>query len=279
MARTIGMRELSTKDLVDDPVNVRHRDAPRGELEESIAHYGILEPLIVRPKGAKFAVVIGSRRFRAARAVGLKTVPAIVKELSDQEAFIESAVENIQRETLDPNDELEVVEKAFDIFEQDVNKVARAFDRSKRWVEDHLVVQRLRKSRGGAGGREGKPMEIPRDISKMANIARTAQTVYKTEPRKQEALFEELKDRPREQVERTVRRLRSIAEEDPERVARAPVQDVVQEVMEQERLELDLEFSTVLSRGIQKAARSRKISEEDVVTIAVEDWLKRQHFM
>ena len=265
------------KDLLDDPVNVRHRDAPTGELEESIAHYGVIEPLVVRPKGAKFAVVIGSRRFHAARAVGLRVIPAIVKELSDEEAFIESAVENIQRESLDPNDELDVVARAYEIFDEDTTKVARAFDRSRKWVEDRLLVQRsYNPSKGGRGSQR---VEIPRDISKIANIARAAEAVYDTAPSKRKDLFDELKDRPREQVERTVRRLREVAKSEPERVATVPVRDVIREVMEQERLELSLPFPTILSRGIQRAARSRKVSEEDIVYIAVEDWLKRQHFL
>jgi ParB family transcriptional regulator, chromosome partitioning protein len=282
LAKTVGMREIPIRDLVDDPMNVRHRNAPIGELEESIAHYGVLEPVIVRPKGQKFAVVIGSRRFTAARAVGLKSLPAIVKELSDEEAFVESAVENIQRETLDPTDELAVVEKAYEIY-TNVAGVARLFDRSKKWVEDHLkvhgLVEQIRSSRAQSQGGASKPVEIPRDFTKMANIARAAEAVYEKEPKKREALFEELKDKPREQVDRTVRRLRAVAEEEPEKLARSPVKDVVREVMEPNRLELAFEFSTELSRGILKAARSRGVSEEDIVEIAVEDWLKRNRFI
>lgn len=263
-------------------MNVRHKNAPLGELEESIAHYGVIEPLIVRPKGPKFAVVIGSRRLSAARSVGLKTLPAIVKELSDEEAFVESAVENIQRETLDPADELAVVEKAYRIY-SDVTGVAKLFDRSNKWVEDHLkvhgLVEQIRASRerGGHGGSKSVP--IPRDITKMASIARAAETVYEKEPRKREALFEALKDKPREQVDRTVRRLRAVAEMEPERVARSPVKDVIKEVMEPNRVELTIEFSTNISRGLLRASKSRDVSEEDIVEIAVGDWLKRNGFV
>lgn len=282
MAKTVGMRDVPIKDLVDDPMNVRHRNAPIGELEESIAHYGVLEPLVVRAHGSKFAVVIGSRRFSAARAVGLRAIPVIVKELTDEEAFVESAVENIQREILDPADELAVVEKAYRIYE-DTAKVAKLFDRSNKWVEDHLkvhdMVEQIRGSRSGSSRGVSHPVEVPRDITKMASIARAAETVYEKEPRKREALFEELKDKPREQVDRTVRRLRAVAEEEPERLARSPVKDVIKEVMEPHRLELTLEFSTQISRGILKAAKSRDVSEEDIVEIAVEDWLKRNRFL
>ena len=263
-------------------MNVRHRNAPIGELEESIAHYGVIEPLIVRPMGSKYSVVIGSRRFSAARAVGLKTLPAIVKELTDEQAFVESAVENIQRETLDPADELAVVEKAYQIYSE-VAGVAKLFDRSKKWVEDHLrvhgMMEKIRSSRGRSASGRMRPVEIPRDITKMASIARAAEAVYEREPKKQEALFEELKNKPREQVDRTVKRLRAVAEEEPERLARSPVKDVVREVMEPNRVQLTFEFSTQVSRGLLKAARTREVSEEDIVEIAVEDWLKRNRFL
>jgi ParB/RepB/Spo0J family partition protein len=283
LAKTIGLQEIPVKDLVTDAANVRHRsDEGLAELENSVSHYGILEPLIVRKKGSKYGVVIGSRRFGAAKAVGLKTVPAIVKELSDEEAFIESAVENIQRETLDPADELEVVEKAHEIFKE-VAAVAKVFDRSKKWVEDRLrvhgIVTQIREARQKAEGPRAAPVSIPRDITKIANITRAADAVYDREPAKKVDLFEELKDKPRDQVDRTVRRLRAAAEEDPQAVARRPVKEVVSEIMEPNRLELSIEFSTTNSRGVWKAAKARNVSEEDIVVIAVEDWLRRNKFL
>lgn len=283
MAKTIGLQDIPTKDLISDSANVRHRsDGSLGELESSISQYGILEPLIVRRKGSKYAVVIGSRRFGAAKAVGLKTVPAIVKELTDEEAFIESAVENIQRETLDPADELEIVEKAHEIY-KDITRVARVFNRSKKWVEDHLrvhgVFEEIRQASQRPGGPKAGPIDIPRDISKMANIARAADAVYEREPGKKQALFEELKDKPREQVDRTVRRLRAAAEEDPDAVAKRPVKEIVKEIMEPNRLELTIEFSTVVSRGVWRAAKARDVSEKDIVEMALEDWLRRSKFL
>lgn len=113
----------------------------------------------------------------------------------------------------------------------------------------------------------------------MANIARAAEAVYKEQPSKREDLFEELKDKPREQVERTVRRLRAVAEEEPRKITGRSVKEVVNEVMEPNRVEVTVEFSTTISRGILKAVRARQISEEDVVEMAVEDWLKRNHFL
>ncbi len=282
MAKTVGFQDIPTKDLVNDPTNVRHRANPVGELEESIKHHGMLEPIIVRKVGSKFGVVVGSRRFSAAKALGLKSIPAIVKELSDEEAFIESAVENIQRELLDPADEIAIVAKIQSLY-NNVGEVARILDRSKKWVEDRLQVRDLihdvrKASERGSRG-PTPPVQVPRDMTKIAGIARAAEAVYEKEPEKRAALFDELKDRPREQVDRVVKRLRAYADEEPEKVARRPVREVVTEVLAPNRLELTMEFSTEVSRGILKAARARDVAEEDVVQTAVEDWLRRNKFL
>ena len=282
MAKTIGIQDLPVKDLINDSANVRHQINPIAELEESISHHGVLEPIIVRKKGTKWSVVVGSRRLAAAKAVGLKTVPAILKELTDEEAFLESAIENIQREDLDPEDELAIVEKAHSIYKS-VPEVAKALDRSKTWVEDHLrvsgFVSNVREIRGKAKGARAEPITVPRDVRKVASIARAADFVYEREPEKRDALFEELKDKPREQVDRTVRRLRELAEDEPRKVSERPVKEVISEVMSPNRLELSLEFSTEVSRGIIKAARARDVAEEDIVYQAVEEWLRRGKYL
>lgn len=80
------------------------------QLTDSVKQYGIIEPLLVRPlpQGA-YELVAGERRYRAAKAVGLMTVPITVRELSDQEALQLSLIENLQREDLNPIDETEGV--------------------------------------------------------------------------------------------------------------------------------------------------------------------------
>ena len=77
------------------------KDSELEELTESIAEYGVLQPLIVkRAEGRRFVLVAGERRLRAACLAGLKTVPAIVKEIQDREAALIALVENVQRENL-----------------------------------------------------------------------------------------------------------------------------------------------------------------------------------
>lgn len=75
------------------------------ELKESIIQYGILQPLIVRKSIKGYEIVVGERRFRAAREAGLKHVPAIVKKLTDERMMEMALLENLQREDLTPVEE------------------------------------------------------------------------------------------------------------------------------------------------------------------------------
>ena len=80
------------------------------QLTDSVKQHGILEPLLVRPlQQGGYELVAGERRYRAAKAVGLETVPITVRELSDQEALQLALVENLQREDLNPIEETEGV--------------------------------------------------------------------------------------------------------------------------------------------------------------------------
>jgi ParB family chromosome partitioning protein len=77
------------------------------QLTASVQEHGILQPIIVRPVGEKYEVVAGERRYRAAMEVGLTEVPALVREMSDEQAIQYALVENLQREDLNPVEETE----------------------------------------------------------------------------------------------------------------------------------------------------------------------------
>lgn len=78
------------------------------QLTESIQEYGVLEPLIVRPVGRnKYEIVAGERRYRAAKDAGLETIPVIVRDIDEQQAFELALLENLQRDDLNPIDETE----------------------------------------------------------------------------------------------------------------------------------------------------------------------------
>lgn len=81
------------------------KEAELSELSDSIKQNGILQPLLVRKKGAKYEIVAGERRYQAAKLAGLEEVPVIIKDISDAEVFKLALIENLQRSDLSPLEE------------------------------------------------------------------------------------------------------------------------------------------------------------------------------
>jgi ParB family chromosome partitioning protein len=106
--RDSGLRELPIEDIGPNPYQPRaHFDeAAIQELAVSIKATGMLQPVLVRRKGADgYELVAGERRLRAAKAAGLGRIPAVIREVGDREMMELSLVENIQRENLNPIEE------------------------------------------------------------------------------------------------------------------------------------------------------------------------------
>src|SRR5690625_2751038 len=101
------IQEIAINECRPNPYQPRktfHADAIE-ELKNSILEYGIIQPLIVRKSIKGYEIVVGERRFRAAKEAGYKTVPAIVKELTDERMMELALLENLQREDLTPIEE------------------------------------------------------------------------------------------------------------------------------------------------------------------------------
>ena len=86
------------------------------ELKSSIKEKGILQPILVRAVGDEYEVVAGERRLRAAKEIGLKQVPVIIKNVTDREALVIALVENIQREELNGIEEAQAYKRLIDEF-------------------------------------------------------------------------------------------------------------------------------------------------------------------
>lgn len=84
------------------------------ELADSIKQNGILQPILVRKKGASYEIVAGERRYQAAKRAGLKEVPVIVREVSDEDVFKLALIENLQRSDLNPIEEAQGFKKLID---------------------------------------------------------------------------------------------------------------------------------------------------------------------
>ncbi len=84
------------------------------ELAASIKQVGLLQPILVEQKGERFQIIAGERRFRAAMMAGLKTLPCLVKALSDRERSLAALIENLQRENLNPMEAARAVRHLMD---------------------------------------------------------------------------------------------------------------------------------------------------------------------
>jgi len=107
------MQYISLDDILPNVNQPRQTfyDASLEELAQSIKERGVLEPVVVRPKDGKYEIVMGERRYRASKLAGLKEIPAIVREMSDEDATADALLENLQREDLNPIDRARAIEK------------------------------------------------------------------------------------------------------------------------------------------------------------------------
>lgn len=113
------------------------------ELAQSIRTTGIIQPLLVRPKGGLFELVAGERRWRAAQIAGLARVPAIVREIPDDRLLEFALVENIQRQELNPIEEANAYKRLIDLLGLTQEEVARRVGRDRTFITNYLRVLKL----------------------------------------------------------------------------------------------------------------------------------------
>ncbi|HKX83018.1 MAG TPA: ParB/RepB/Spo0J family partition protein, partial [Pyrinomonadaceae bacterium] len=108
--------ELDIDLIVPNPDQPRSRftEQALAELAQSIASNGVIQPIVVRKKGDKFEIVAGERRWRASQRAGLRRIPAVVKEVSDEKLLELALVENIQRAELSPIEEAKAYRRLVD---------------------------------------------------------------------------------------------------------------------------------------------------------------------
>lgn len=117
-------------------------EAGIAELAGSIAQKGVLQPIVVRPVDGGYEIVAGERRFRAAQRAGLATIPALVRELSDQETLEIAIVENLQREDLNAMEEARAFKLLLD-FGMNQERVAEAVGKSRSSIANALRLLTL----------------------------------------------------------------------------------------------------------------------------------------
>ena len=113
------------------------------ELSESIKQYGVLQPLLVSDKKDYYEIIAGERRWRAAKLAGLKEVPVIVKDFSEQELVEISLIENIQREDLNPVEEAMAYKRLIDEFHLKQDEIAERVGKSRTAVTNAMRLLKL----------------------------------------------------------------------------------------------------------------------------------------
>ncbi len=135
---------LAIKDIIPNPKQPRgfFDDAALEELTSSIREKGVLQPLLVRPKGKGFEIVAGERRWRAAQRAGLEEVPVVIRELSDHETLEIALIENLQREDLNPLEEARAFNALLELGSTQ-DDVAKAVGKARSTVTNSLRLLQL----------------------------------------------------------------------------------------------------------------------------------------
>ncbi len=113
------------------------------ELSESIKQYGLLQPILVQDRKDYYEIIAGERRWRAAKLAGLKQVPVIIKNLTDQEIVEISLIENIQRENLNPIEEAQAYKRLLNEFHLKQDEVAERVSKSRTAVTNSMRLLKL----------------------------------------------------------------------------------------------------------------------------------------
>jgi ParB family transcriptional regulator, chromosome partitioning protein len=212
-----GLRNVAIDALQPGKYQPRsHMDQePLAELAESIKAQGVMQPILVRPiGGGRYEIIAGERRWRAARMAGLDTVPALVRDIPDQQALAAALIENIQREDLNPLEEATGIQRLVQEFGLTHQAIAETLGRSRAAVSNLLrlldlappVRELLAQGRLDMGhARALLALPVQRQIELAREAAHKGLTVREVEQRVADALKAPQPKRPR--VDRDVARL------------------------------------------------------------------------
>ena len=113
------------------------------ELADSIEQFGVLQPLIVQKKDDYYEIIAGERRWRAAKMAGLKEIPVVIREMTEEEIVEISLIENIQRENLNPIEEAIAFKRLLDEFNLKQEEVAERVSKSRTAVTNSIRLLKL----------------------------------------------------------------------------------------------------------------------------------------
>lgn len=269
--------------------NVRKTPGDVGDLVDSIKEKGVLEPVLARPIGGRYELVVGSRRFEAAKIAGLKKIPTVVRPMTDEEAIIVSLVENIQRRDIEPEEEYDAIvalKKVNPRAYGSSDQIAKALGKSRRYVEDRInAVEAVRSIRKESPRSEitVKQAPLPRERREGVLPVKHATYLHRAEeattvqdlPRKERAsqlkeLAETIAPLPGPEAENVVSHFVMA----PQR----PVEDIRKEVAYLRAVKLEILIDPRVADALRRAAEERNTTMEAVATLAIHSWLRQQRY-
>lgn len=113
------------------------------ELAESMKEYGVLQPLLVQKKGEFYEIIAGERRWRAAKLAGLKEVPVLIREYTDQQSMEIALIENVQREDLNPIEEAKAYQRLMQEFNLKQEEIAARVAKNRVTITNSMRLLKL----------------------------------------------------------------------------------------------------------------------------------------
>jgi ParB family transcriptional regulator, chromosome partitioning protein len=144
-AKEETVQEINIKELRPNPYQPRKTFEQEAidELKESILEHGILQPIVVRKSIKGYEIVVGERRFRASKEAGLKSIPAVVRELTEQQMMELAVLENLQREDLNPIEEGLAYQMLMEKLKLTQEEVAKRLGKSRPHIANHIRLLSL----------------------------------------------------------------------------------------------------------------------------------------
>ncbi len=182
--KTRGIRQIPVARIVPNPGQPRtvFEQGALDELTASVREHGILQPILVRPhvEPGQYQVIAGERRWRAATAAGLETIPAMIEEIDDDTALEIAIIENLQREDLSPLEEAVMYDRMVKEHGYSIRRLAQKLGKDKGYVENRLRLA-------------GAPLEIQQLVSLRKDTVSHAYELMKVEdPKRRRRLADQV---------------------------------------------------------------------------------------
>ncbi|MFO7981677.1 MAG: ParB/RepB/Spo0J family partition protein [Candidatus Aminicenantes bacterium] len=142
-AKEINIRYLKVGSISPNPHQARNELGEMDDLVNSIKERGVLEPILVRPKGGNYEIIAGERRYMASRKLGLETVPCIVMNVNDMEAMEISLIENLQRVDLDVFEEADGLKYLSENYGYNHEQISKKLGKARSTVTEIISISRI----------------------------------------------------------------------------------------------------------------------------------------